>query len=412
MLTDTSIKAAKPSTKPWKLTDALGLYLLIQPSGARWWRLKYRFAGKEKLISLGVYPEVGLKEARQRRQEARTLLLQGIDPSAHRQQQRNAVATAHANNFEAIAREWHSSFLSTWSATTGPRILSALTRDAFPYIGSTPITDVDAPKVLQLLRRVEARGVAYSAGRLRLHIGQVMRYAVVTGRAISDPTASLRRALATPQTTHMPSIIDPVEVGHLLRAIDGYTGTPTTRTALRLAPLLFVRPGELRAMKWADLDLDGGDNPGGDNPTWTIPAANQKSRRDHVVPLAHQAVDLLRALHPLTGHREFVFPGLTGGRPMSENTMNAALRRLGYDTRTEITGHGFRAMARTILHETLGFAPEVIEHQLAHAVPDPLGRAYNRTKFLDQRRQMMQTWADHLDTIKAGAQIVRFPCTA
>lgn len=400
MLTDTAIKAAKPQEKPWKLTDAQGLFLLVQPNGAKWWRFKYRYLAKEKLLSLGTYPLVSLKQARERHQEARQQLSQGIDPSAHRQQQKTALHAANTNTLEAIAREWHATFAPTWTETTGPRILSSLVRDAFPWIGKHPIAEIDAPMILAVLRRVEARGVAYSAGKLRQHIGQVFRYAIATGRATRDPSQDLRGALATPTTTHMPTIIDQVEIGHLLRAIDGYTGTLTTQTALRLAPMLFVRPGELRAMRWADLDLDG------QSPTWTIPAADMKSRRDHIVPLARQAVELILTLHPLTGHREYCFPALTGHRPMSENTINAALRRMGYDTQTTITGHGFRAMARTLLHEDLGFAPEVIEHQLAHAVPDALGQAYNRTKFIDQRRTMMQTWADHLDTIKAGAEII------
>ena len=267
--------------------------------------------------------------------------------------------------------------------------------------GLVPVSAITAPQVLQALRRVEARA-AYSAGKLRQFIGQVLRYAVATGRAERDPTVDLKGALATPPTKHMAAITDPVEVGHLLRAMDGYTGALTTRTALRLAPMLFVRPGELRAMRWADLDLDGA------RPVWTIPAPSTKSRRDHIVPLARQAVELLRTLHPLTGHRPHVFPALTGSRPMSENTINAALRRLGYDTQATITGHGFRAMARTILHETLGYPPEVIEHQLAHAVPDALGAAYNRTRFLPRRHAMMQAWADHLDALRTGADILPF----
>ena len=407
MLTDTAIKAAKPKEKPYKLADALGLFLSIQPTGAKWWRLKYRYAGKEKLLSLGVYPEVSLKQARERRDDARKQLSNGIDPSAQRQAVKAAASTANANTFEAIGREWHTTFSPTWVETTAFRVLSSLERDAFPFIGAKPIASITAPQILEVLRRVEARGVAYSAGKLRQHVGQVFRYAVATGRAERDPSSDLKGALATPSTKHMPAITDTIEAGHLLRAIDGYTGTLTTQTALRLAPMLFVRPGELRAMKWADLDIGTPDAPAS-RPTWTIPAATMKSRRVHIVPMPTQAVALLHQLRPLTGHREFVFPALTGSRPMSENTINAALRRMGYDTQSTITGHGFRAMARTFLHEQLGYAPEVIEHQLAHAVPDVLGAAYNRTSFLAQRREMMQKWADYLDTLKAGAHIVPF----
>jgi len=402
MLTDTAIKAAKPQDKPYKLSDAQGLYLSIQPSGSKWWRFKYRFLAREKLLSLGVYPDTSLKQARERHQEARKQLANGIDPSAERQAVKAAASAANANTFEAIAREWHTTFSPTWTDTTGPRILSSLERDAFPWLGAKPISEVTAPHILAVLRRVEARGVAYSAGKLRQHIGQVFRYAVATGRAARDPSSDLKGALATPTTKHMAAITSPIEAGHLLRAIDGYTGTLTTQTALRLAPMLFVRPGELRAMRWADLDIDS------DTPTWTIPAASMKSRKVHIVPLAVQAVELLRQIQPLTGHRPYVFPALTGGRPMSENTVNAALRRLGYDTKSTITGHGFRAMARTLLHEELGYPPEVIEHQLAHAVPDALGTAYNRTSFMAQRREMMQKWANYLDTLKAGADVVPF----
>ncbi len=395
--TDTTIRAAKPADKPYNLSDSLGLYLLIQPSGSRWWRLKYRFQSCEKLLSLGVYPEVSLRQARIARDEARRLIASGVNPSA----ERKAASAAHANTFKSIAREWHATFSPRWAPATATRVLSALERDAFPHIGNLPVSAITAPQVLQALRRVEARA-AYSAGKLRQFIGQVLRYAVATGRAERDPTVDLKGALATPPTKHMAAITDPVELGHLLRAMDGYTGALTTRTALRLAPMLFVRPGELRAMRWADLDLDGA------RPVWTIPAPSTKSRRDHIVPLARQAVELLRTLHPLTGHRPHVFPALTGSRPMSENTINAALRRLGYDTQATITGHGFRAMARTILHETLGYPPEVIEHQLAHAVPDALGAAYNRTRFLPRRHAMMQAWADHLDALRTGADILPF----
>lgn len=406
-LTDTAIKNAKPGEKPVKLYDADGLLLWVAPSGGKWWRLKYRLGGKEKMLSLGTYPEVGLREARERRDEARRRLADGIDPSAHRKAAKSTKALREANSFELVAREWHAKYASTWSASHGVRILRRLEANAFPWIGGKPTADLKPADVLEVLRRVERRGTLETAHRLRDNIGQAMRYAVATGRAERDITADLRGALPPVQKRHFAAITEPAKVGELLRAIDGYAGTFPVACALKLAPLLFQRPGELRLAEWPEFDLDGA--------TWEIPAGRMKRTKQgkaegaaHIVPLPSQAVSILRELHALTGSGRYVLPGVRSpSRPMSDNTINAGLRRMGYDNET-MTGHGFRAMARTILDEVLAFPPAIIEAQLAHAVKDPLGRAYNRTAHLPQRRDMMQRWADYLDEMKRGAQILAF----
>ncbi|RQU62404.1 tyrosine-type recombinase/integrase [Burkholderia cenocepacia] len=404
-LTDTAIKNAKPADKPVRLFDGGGLYLEVAPSGGKWWRLKYRFGGKEKRISLGVYPDVPLKEARERRDKARALLEAGADPGEAKKAEKRAAQLSTENSFEAVAREWHAKYTPSWSASHGARLLRRLEVDAFPWIGGKPIAELAPPDVLDVLRRVEKRGALETAHRLHANVGQVCRYAVATGRAARDVTADLRGALPPVQQEHMAAITDPKQVAELLRAIDGYQGTLPVSGALRLAPLLFQRPGELRAAEWAEFDLDAG--------TWEIPSDRMKRTKQgkaaggaHIVPLPTQAVAILRELQPLTGNGRLLFPSVrTKDRPMSDNTVNAALRRLGYDGDT-MTGHGFRAMARTILDEVLGVPAPIIEAQLAHTVKDPLGRAYNRTAHLQQRREMMQKWADYLDRLKAGAQII------
>ncbi|MBT2179997.1 integrase arm-type DNA-binding domain-containing protein [Ralstonia pickettii] len=406
-LTDTAIKNARPGAKPSKLYDADGLLLWVAPNGGKWWRLKYRLDGKEKMLSLGTYPEVSLREARERRDDARRQLAEGIDPSAHRKAAKSTRAERAANSFELVAREWHAKYASTWSASHGDRILRRMEANAFPWIGGRPTADLTPAEVLDVLRRLERRGTLETAHRLRDNIGQAMRYAVATGRAERDITADLRGALPPVQKQHFAAITEPAKVGELLRAIDGYTGTFPVTCALKLAPMLFQRPGELRQAEWPEFDLDGA--------TWEIPAHRMKRTKQgkasgaaHIVPLPTQAVAILRDLHAFTGDGRHVFPSVrTPSRPMSDNTLNAALRRLGYDNET-MTGHGFRAMARTILDEVLAFPPAIIEAQLAHAVKDPLGRAYNRTAHLPQRREMMQRWADYLDEVKRGAQILPF----
>ncbi|KVE72445.1 tyrosine-type recombinase/integrase [Burkholderia vietnamiensis] len=390
-LTDIAVRNAKPGDKPTRLFDAGGLYLEVAPSGGKWWRFKYRFAGKEKRISLGVYPEITLKEARDRRDGARKLLANGVDPGLDRKIQKAAVVERAGNSFETIAREWFARQSPSWAKSHGDKIIARLENDVFPWLGGRPIADIRAPEVLAVLRRVEGRGALDTAHRVHQNCGQVFRYAVATGRAERDVSADLRGALPPARHENFASITEPKEVAGLLRALDGFKGTFVVQCALRLAPLLFVRPGELRTAEWSQFDLDKAE--------WRYTVS--KTKTEHLVPLARQAVAILRELHGLTGHRQHVFPGRDVKKPMSGAAINAALRRLGFDTKTEITGHGFRAMARTILHEQLRFASEVIEHQLAHKVPDALGTAYNRTRFIDDRVVMMQRWADYLDELKS-----------
>ncbi|MGE5539631.1 MAG: tyrosine-type recombinase/integrase [Gemmatimonas sp.] len=409
-LTDAAIRAAKPSKKPVRLFDGGGLYLEIAPSGGKWWRLKYRFGGKEKRLSLGTYPEtplagrkdaktgVWMDGAREKRDQARRLLAQGIDPGEHRKATKRAKDGLTANSFEAVAREWFAKFASQWTAQHGERHLRRLEQDVFPWIGKKAVAEITAPELLSVLRRIESRGAAETVRRVRQKCGQIFRYAIATGRAERDPSADLKGALAPPRVRHFAAVTEPKQLGGLLRAIEGYNGQLVTRCALRLAPLVFVRPGELRCARWSEIDLDGAE--------WNIPAERMKMRSAHVIPLASQAVAILSELHPLTGDGEYVFPSArTPKRPMSNNAILAALRRMGI-AKEEMTGHGFRAVARTLLDEVLGVRPDIIEHQLAHAVRDPLGRAYNRTTHLKERRTMMQRWADYLDTLRKGAVIV------
>jgi integrase len=395
-LTDTAIRSAKPSDKALKLTDEKGLFLLIHPNGSKYWRQKYRYNGKEKTLAHGVYPDVGLKDARERRDAARKLLADGIDPGENRKVQKAAKVERAANSFEVIAREWFAKNRDTWAVSHADKIIKRLENDVFPWLGGKAIAEITAPDVLSVLRRIEGRGTNDTAHRAKSNISQVMRYAIATGKAERDPCPDLRGALPTLRHDNFASITEPAKVAELLRAMDAFSGTFVVKSALLLAPLLFVRPGELRKALWADIDLDKAE--------WRYFVT--KTKTEHSVPLASQAVAILKDLHALTGHAANVFPGRDPQKPMSEAAINAALRRMGYDTKTEITGHGFRAMARTILHEELHQKPEVIEHQLAHKVPDTLGTAYNRTKFLKERKAMMQIWADYLDKLKAGAEVI------
>ncbi|BFG72103.1 tyrosine-type recombinase/integrase [Paraburkholderia terrae] len=395
-LTDILIRSAKPGERPQKLFDGGGLFLLVAPTGGKLWRLKYRFDGKEKLLALGAYPEVSLKDARQRRDDARKELAKGVDPGATRKAEKASKLGRAANSFEVIAREWFAKFAPTWAESHSSKIIQRLEKDVFPWLGARPIAEIAAPELLAVLRRIEERGALDTALRAKQNCGQIFRYAVASGRAERDPSGDLRGALAPIRRENFPALTDPVQVGELLRAIEAFRGTFIVKSALHLAPMLFVRPGELRNAVWSGFNLDKGE--------WRYLVT--KTRTEHLVPLSNQAVSILRELHALTGQRRYVFPGRDPLKPMSGAAVNAALRRLGYDTRTEITGHGFRAMARTILHEELHVKPEVIEHQLAHRVPDALGTAYNRTRFLTERRIMMQQWADYLDRLKAGAQII------
>jgi len=389
-LTDVTIRTAKPGTKPIKLSDEKGLYLEIAPSGGKWWRFKYRFEGKEKRLSLGVYPDVGLKEARERRDEARKLVANGVDPSANRKAQKIARAELVGNTFEIIAREWLQKFATTKTEKYWTGVLKRFERDVFPWLGGRPVAEITAKDLLATIRRVEARGAVETAHRALGCCGQVFRYAVATGRAERDPSGDLKGAIPPAQGKHMAATTDPEKLAGFLRAMDGYEGGLVVRCALRLAPLVFVRPGELRTAQWADIDLDAAE--------WRYFVT--KTQTPHIVPLSTQAVAILKELQPLAGKDRYVFPSARSkARPMSDNAILAALRRMGI-AKEEMSGHGFRAVARTILDEVLGFRPDFIEHQLAHAVKDPNGRAYNRTAHLDERRKMMQQWADYLDKIK------------
>jgi len=392
-LSDIAIRRARPGNKARKMFDGRGLYLEVAPRGGKYWRLKYRFAGKEKRLSLGVYPDVSLKEARQGCEDARRLLTREIDPSEHRRALKAARRQQVSNSFEAVAREWFARHRSNWAESHSSRLISHLERDIFPWIGGKPVAGVTPSQLLEVARRVEQRGALETAHRVLQNCGQVFRYAVATGRAKYDPTPVLRGALPPVKGGHFAALTDPKKIGPFLRVLDGYEGSLIVRCALRLAPLVFVRPGELRRAEWKAIDLEAGE--------WRFTVA--KTDTPHLVPLSRQAGEILRELHPLTGRGRYVFPsGRTprGDRPMSENAVLAALRSLGIG-KEEMTGHGFRAMARTLLDEVLGYRPDYIEHQLAHVVRDPLGRAYNRTAHLPQRRKMMQEWADYLDRLKA-----------
>ncbi|MDE2396270.1 MAG: integrase arm-type DNA-binding domain-containing protein [Burkholderiales bacterium] len=418
-----AIKTAKETGKARKFSDGGGLVLEARPNGAGWWRLRYWIDGKEGMLSLGTYPETGLRDARDKRDEARRLIAAGGNPGETRKSDkaalakwREAQALADAGlpgpgTFEHVAREWLATVHEAKvSAGHAERTRIRLEQDAFPWIGRRPIGEIEAPELLQCLRRVEARGAIETAHRIKDACGQVFRYGVAIGACQRNPATDLRDALKPVQSRHHAAIVDPVHAGKLLRDVMAYEGHPVTRAALKLsALLLLLRPGELRHMEWAWIDLDGA--------TLTVPPEVMKRKKadkldgpPHVVPLAPQAVAILRELHPLTGAdgRRFVFPSmLTGERCMSENTVRGALRRMGYGN-DDMTAHGFRAMARTMIAERLGVAPEVIEAQLAHAVGDALGRAYNRTQFLEARRDMMAKWADYLDRLRDGAQVLPF----
>ena len=398
-LTATAIRNAKPADKLVRLFDGGGLYLEITATGRRYWRLKYRHAGKEKRLALGVYPEVSLAEARQRREEARRALRDGRDPSAERKADKVRAVLSNETTFEGIAGQWLASQKKSMAAITYDKAVRTLEANVYPWLGARPIGEIDAPEVLAILKRIESRGAHETAHRVKARIGQVFRYAIAHGTATRDPSADLRGALAPVVSKSHAAVTDPAQVGDLLRALDGYAGQLATRCALRLAPLVFARPGELRHMEWGELDMAAAE--------WRIPANKMKMREAHLVPLSLQALAILRELEPLTGGGRYVFPGIrTATEPMSENTVNAALRRMGFDKDT-MTGHGFRAMASTRLNE-MGWAPDVIERQLAHAERNKVRAAYNRAQYMAERRKMMQAWADYLDGLRAGGTVLAF----
>jgi integrase len=397
MLTERTIRNFKPQSKTKRLFDSGGLYLEVSPTGSKWWRLKYRYGDKEKRLALGVFPRVTLKEARAGRDDARKMLDKGEDPGQARKVEKAARNELNADSFEGVAREWHGKFSPGWAPSHASKLLRRLEIDIFPWLGSRPIRQITAPELLSVVRRVEARGALDTARRALLNSGQVFRYAVATGRADRDPSGDLKGALPPPKEKHYASIKEPKAVGALLRAIEGYRGHNVSRCALKLAPLTFVRPGELRRAEWTEFDLEKGE--------WRIAGEKMKSRVPHVVPLSRQALDVLRELQPLTGSGRYVFPGLRGrDRAMSENTVNAALRRMGY-RKDEMTGHGFRAMASTILNEQ-GWHRDAIERQLAHGERDAVRAAYNYAEHLPERRKMMQAWADYLDSLRVGDNVV------
>lgn len=395
-LTEMRLKNAKSCEKPYKLADGGGLYLLVLPAGGKYWRFKYRFAGKEKLLALGVYPEMRAPEAREKRDIARRVLKEGRDPATVKQERKRAAVIASGNTFEAVAREWFAKFSPAWAKGHADKIIQRLKNDIFPWLGNRPIADIKAPELLICLRRIEHRGALETAHRALQNCSRVFRYAVVTGRAERDPSGDLRGALPPTNLKHHASITEPTAIGALLRAINGYQGSAATKCALRLAALTFVRPGELRKAEWSEFDLDGAE--------WRIPAERMKMKAPHIVPLSSQVVAILRELQPITGSARYAFPGARSvKRPMSENTVNAALRRLGY-AKEEMTGHGFRSMASTLLNER-GWNRDAIERQLAHAERDEVRAAYNYAEHLPERKLMMQAWADYLDGLASGANI-------
>ena len=398
-LTDVKVRNAKPGEKQVKLSDGDGMYLLVTPNGGKCWRIKYRFGGKEKVLALGTYPEVSLSDARERRHDARKLLANGVDPGEIKKAQKASTVAETENSLEVVAREWHNKFSGTWSSSHAETTLRRIELDVFPVLGAKPVGEIKPMELLTMLRRIESRGALETAHRVRTICGQIFRYAVATGRAERDPAADLKGALPPYKKGHLAAITDPKEVADLLRAIDGYQGSFVVKCALQLSPFFFVRPGELRQAEWSEFDLE--------NAEWNIPAARMKMKVAHLVPLSMQALDVLRDLQALTGRSKYLFPCHRSlARPMSNNAINAALRRMGFE-KDEMTGHGFRAMARTILDEVVQIRPDFIEHQLAHAVRDPNGRAYNRTAHLTERKKMMQQWADYLDRLKSGAKVIQ-----
>lgn len=406
-LSATEVEKTKPGAKTKNLFDGKGLFLIIQPQktfpdgkpkpASKWWRFKYTFNGKPGLLSFGTYPEVSLAQARDKRDEARKLIANGVDPAENRKTLKAEKEGLLDNSLEAISREWHAHMVknNAWTEDHAATILVRLEKDVFPWAGSKPITEISAKEIKDILDRVRSRGVVETARRVLTIMGQVYRYAISIDKASYEITAGFRGYLpATSKTRkHMAAVTDPKELAPLLRAIDGYQGGFVAKCALQLLPLLFVRPGELRHMEWAEIDMESAE--------WNIPGSKMKMKQPHLVPLSKQSIEILEEIKPLTGHGKYVFPSTRSfSRCMSDNTINAAFRRMGFDGET-ITGHGFRATARTILDEVLGFRVDFIEHQLAHAVRDPNGRAYNRTSHHVERRKMMQEWADYLDKLKS-----------
>jgi integrase len=392
-LTDAKVRNARPQEKPYKLYDERGLFLLVAPEGGKLWRFRYRFDNKEKLLALGGYPDVSLKDARERRDEARKQLAADIDPCAQRKAMKTARVERESNSFEVIAREWHERQVPIWAPSHAVRVLSLMNRDLLPWLGGTAIENLRPRAILEALERICARGAVETAHRALTIVGQVNRFAIASGRLESDPARDLRGALPTVIDRHFPAITKPEELGPILKALWSYQGTLPVRCALRLAPLVPVRPGELRSAKWSEIDLAQAE--------WRFILS--KTKQEHIVPLSRQAIEILLELHPATSPiSEYVFPSArTPKRPMSDNAVLSALRRMDI-SRDTLVGHGFRASFRTIADEVLGFRVELIEHQLGHTVKDSLGRAYNRTTHLPARKAMMQVWSDYLDELRTA----------
>lgn len=395
-LTDVAVRTAKPSEKARKLADEKGMYLLIQASGAKLWRMDYRFESKRKTLALGTYPETSLAQARDKRDEARKLLAQEIDPSAQRKQDKAERRDAQANTFEAIARDWMKVRGKEWSETYAGKTKACLERHAFPVIGNKPIKSITAPELLTMLRAIEKRGTVDMAHRIQQHCGAVFRYAISTGIADADPTPSLHGALSTVKTQHYAALTDPKDFAELLRAIDGYRGEVTTKIAMLMLAYTFQRTKEIRFAEWSQFDFDAA--------LWRIPKEVMKMREAHIVPLSKQVITYLKELHILTGTSRLLFPSMTNrDRPISENTVTYALARMGF--KGQMTGHGFRSVASTLLNEQ-GYRHDVIERQLAHAEQNQVRAAYNRAEYLPERKKLMQEWANYLDTLKAGAKVI------
>jgi integrase len=393
-ITDIQIRHAKPKSKQYKLSAGLGLYLIVAPNGGKWWRVRYRFGGKQKELSVGIYPETSLKVASLKRDEIRVMVSDGLDPLHERKIDKISKRTSSDNSFEHVSREWHDKFSANWSESHSSRTLVRLEQNVFPWLGTKNINDITALELLAVLRRVESRGALETAHRVNQICGQVFRYGIATGRAERDPSADLKGALPPAKMKHHASITDPKAIAGLIRSIQDYSGTIITATALKLAPLVFVRPGELRQAEWLEIDLEAAE--------WRIPAEKMKMRVVHIVPLSNQAIAILRDIKPLTGRGKYVFPSnRTVTRPMSDNTINAALRRIGY-TKDEMTAHGFRSMASTLLNEQ-GWNGDAIERQLAHSEGNGVRAAYNYAQYLPERIKMMQAWADYLDGLARGA---------
>lgn len=411
ILNDTTLRNAKPDAKDKRLNDGGGLYLLIKPNGAMWWRFDYSIHGKRKTLSVGVYPTIGLADARRKAEEARTSVANGTDPSDARKEAKAARQLAAENenrlnaglpiidSFEYVAREWHSKFKAKWTDDHAGRLLARLENDVFPYIGNRPIDQIDALELLRVMQRMESRGVIDTTHRALQNCGQIFRYGVLTRRCSRDPSGDLRGALTPVKKKHHASITNPKQIAELLRAIDDYQGAFASKCALKLSAFTFCRPGEIRHAEWIEIDISAKQ--------WRIPAEKMKMRQQHIVPLAEQTIELLSRLHEVTGDGKYLFPSeRSASRPMSENTVNAALRRMGY-SKEEMTAHGFRSMASTRLNE-MHFNRDHIERQLAHSEANDVRAAYNHAEYLPERTKMMQSWADYLDGLKAGAQVIPF----